>query len=181
MIDFWEPWPSDIGQSHVKRTYSKIVMRQKGCVVPYGKDVWKSQIHGVNLVLLLFVTGLRHLLWFSLVSISCRVGAQCMIRDLTIEKHIVSRLTKVYNRRAFCPAEIFVCFYLPLRGSHHQCVKMMKFLRTKVICSGCSINLFSVSETPCTLDTYKVHWWTKAWLLPYGVGSCVPRVHWNVF
>ena len=56
-----------------------------------------ENIHGVNLVLSLCVTEVRQHVWFSLVSRFCRVRAQCMIQHLTIVKHLVSRLTEVYN------------------------------------------------------------------------------------
>ena len=51
---------------------------------------------------------------------------------IQIVKHIVSRLTEVYDRRAFRRAEILGCFHLPLRGSHHQCVNLMRLLGTKI-------------------------------------------------
>ena len=45
-----------------------------------------------------------------------------------IVKHIVFCLTEVYDRQALRPSDILDYFHLLLRSSHHQCLKMMRFL-----------------------------------------------------
>ena len=131
MIEFREPSPSDNGQSFVKTAYSNIVARQHGYVI-----WWQGCLKISHPLRKTCSFELRHHLWFSLVWRSFRVESQCMIRNLTIVKHLVSSLTKVYDRQAFCPTAILVCFHLKLCRSHHQCVKMIGFLGTNVICSG---------------------------------------------